>query len=179
MNLVCRPRKMMDGRLGSWSRVVWERQTVCVCALIWFLTQIPPPPCPYVQAPSQPQAHIIARLVALALTASTTLWPRQCLTSGVAGRRTCIVYSKPRAKRRVPVNGFWRPDVWRAAAERSMERWRGAALTSFFMHEVVACASVSKFSSRVWVLRTLLNLVPHQMNLLRHIVREMRKLWPT
>src|SRR5688572_33153714 len=34
-------KKMVDGRLDPW--MVCERLTVCVCALIWFLIQIPPP----------------------------------------------------------------------------------------------------------------------------------------
>src|SRR5688572_31967714 len=49
-------KKMVDGRLDPW--MVCERLTVCVCALIWFLIQIPPPTLPICpSAEPTPSAH--------------------------------------------------------------------------------------------------------------------------
>lgn len=108
------------------------------------------------QAPGQPQAHILARHVALDLTASITLRPRQRAPGARHGRLTNLYRQcEAQCQTASSSNVFWCPVVWRAAADLSMERWRGAALTSVFMHEFVACASVSKPPTPATILRTL------------------------
>ena len=92
----------------------------------------------------------------LTLTASITLRPRQRAPGARRGRLMNLYrQSQTACQTTSSTNGFRCPVVWRAAAELFMEHWRGATLTSFFMHEFVACASVSKPPTPATSVRTL------------------------